>query len=158
MYLQAAGGAGYLQITVELDRVTAALPEWGKGGAVRVEIGPADRRRRRRASTDDHARRRRRVSTRCGMPARDLLAPGRYQVRVAGDRGDGARTPVTSRPPCDVPAPDALLGSAALASRRGPGTGRLFEPTADPRFRRTERLQVETPLLAADGHGDRRGC
>ncbi len=58
--------------------------------------------------------------------------------------------PLTLSTVVTVPANDALLGSAAVASRRGPGTGRLFEPTADARFRRTERLVVETPLIAAD--------
>ena len=41
-------------------------------------------------------------------------------------------------------------GSGALAARRGPSTGLAYVGTADPRFRRTERLRVEVPL-AADG-------
>jgi hypothetical protein len=148
MYLQAAGGAGYLQITVELDRATAAASEWAKGGAMRVEIGPAD--------VPGPGRQVEQIAIEAGQrvyalrhPARDLLAPGRYQVR-AQMTAAGARSPLTLSAVVTVPAKDALLGSAAVASRRGPGTGRLFQPTADPRFRRTERLVVETPLLAAD--------
>ena len=49
-----------------------------------------------------------------------------------------------------VPAEHAEVGSGALASRRGPSTGLAYVGTADPRFRRTERLRVEVPL-AADG-------
>ena len=47
-----------------------------------------------------------------------------------------------------VPAATALAGTSALASHRGPGTGRKYERTADARFTRTERLQVEVPLLS----------
>jgi hypothetical protein len=148
MYLQAAGGSGYLQITVELDRATAVLPEWAKGGAIRVEIGPADKPGPGRQVEEITIEAGQRVYA-LRQPARDLLEPGRYQVR-AQLTAAGARSPLTLSTVATVPAPDALLGSAAVASRRGPGTGRVFQPTADPRFRRTERLVVETPLLAAD--------
>jgi VWFA-related protein len=148
MYLQAAGGSGYLQITVELDRATAMLPEWAKGGAMRVEIGPADKPGPGRQVEEITIEAGQRVYA-LRQPARDLLEPGRYQVR-AQLTAAGARSPLTLSTVVTVPAPDALLGSAAVASRRGPGTGRVFQPTADPRFRRTERLVVETPLLAAD--------
>jgi VWFA-related protein len=148
MYLQAAGGSGYLQITVEIDRATSSAPEWANGGAMRIEIGPADL-----SGKDRHVEE---VTLTPGQrvyalrhPARDLLAPGRYQVRAQATAA-GARSPLTLTTFAAVPAPEALLGSAAVASRRGPGTGRLFQPTADPRFRRTERLVVETPLLAAE--------
>jgi VWFA-related protein len=148
LYLQAAGGSGYLQITVELDRAIAAAPEWAKGGTIRVEVGPAD--------TSGKDRRVEELVLAAGQrvyalrhPARDLLAPGRYQVR-AQLTASGARSPLTLSTVATVPAAEALLGTAAIASRRGPGTGRLFQPTADPRFRRTERLVVETPLLASD--------
>jgi VWFA-related protein len=148
MYLQAAGGSGYLQITVEIDRATSSAPEWATGGAMRLEIGPADL-----SGKDRHVEE---VTLTPGQrvyalrhPARDLLAPGRYQVRAQATAA-GARSPLTLTTFAAVPAPEALLGSAAVASRRGPGTGRLLQPTADPRFRRTERLVVETPLLAAE--------
>ena len=39
---------------------------------------------------------------------------------------------------------------ACSPSRRGPSTGLAYVGTADPRFRRTERLRVEVPL-AGDG-------
>jgi hypothetical protein len=34
--------------------------------------------------------------------------------------------------------------------RRGPSTGLAYVPTADPRFRRTERLRIEVPI-SGDG-------
>lgn len=148
MYLQAAGGAGYLQITVEIDRATAAAPQWANGAAVRIEVGPADVMVAERQVETGTLEAGKRVYA-LRQPSRDLLAPGRYQVR-AQVTAQGARMPLTLSTVVTVPANDALLGSAAVASRRGPGTGRLFEPTADARFRRTERLVVETPLIAAD--------
>ena len=148
LYLQAAGGSGYLQITVELDRATAAAPEWAKGGTMRVEIGPADASGKARQVEELVLAAGQRVYA-LRHPARDLLAPGRYQIR-AQLTAAGARSSLTLSTVVAVPAAEALLGTASVASRRGPGTGRLFQPTADPRFRRTERLVVETPLLAAD--------
>ncbi len=148
MYLQAAGGSGYLQITVEIDRATSSAPAWANGGAMRLEIGPADLSDKDRHVEEVVLTPGQRVYS-LRHPARDLLAPGRYQVRVRATAA-GAQSPLTLTTVADVPATNALLGSAAVASRRGPGTGRLFQPTADPRFRRTERLIVETPLLAAD--------
>ena len=117
MYLQAAGGAGYLQMIVEIDRATAALPEWQSGASIRVEFGPAD------ATTTD--RQVEEIALEAGKrtyavrhPARDLLPPGRYQVRAqakaarrtgaahALDRGHRARR---QRP--------ARLGRRGVASR-----------------------------------------
>jgi len=150
LYLQAAGGAGFVQATVELDRAVVAAPEWAKGATVRVEVGPATIASNAPATSSEE------IALEAGKrvfalrhPARDLLPPGQYQVRTQV-RAEGARIPLTLSTIVTVPPAEALLGSAAVASRRGPGTGRLFEPTADPRFRRTERLQVETPIIAAD--------
>ena len=123
-------------------------PQWANGASIRVEVGPADSAAaERQVETISLEAGKRTYALR--HPARDLLAPGRYQVR-AQVTAEGVRQGLTLSTIATVPAPDALLGSAAVASRRGPGTGRNFEPTADPRFRRTERLVVETPLLAAD--------
>jgi len=150
LFLQAAGGAGFVQATVELDRAVVAAPEWAGGATVRVEVGPATIASNVPSTSSEE------IALEAGKrvfalrhPARDLLPPGQYQVR-AQVRSDGVRIPLTLSTIVTVPAADALLGSAAVASRRGPGTGRLFEPTADPRFRRTERLMVETPVIARD--------
>jgi len=47
-----------------------------------------------------------------------------------------------------VPADAVEVGTGGLASRRGPSTGLAYVATADPRFRRTERLRIEVPLAA----------
>ena len=50
-----------------------------------------------------------------------------------------------------VPGDDAIISQSGLVLRRGPYTGLSFVPTADPRFRRTERLRVEVPRFVAEG-------
>ena len=149
LYLQASGGAGYLQLTLEVDRATAATPEWSEGAQVRVEIEPAD-------GSGGAARRSEAITLAPGTrvysmrhPEGAALPPGSYQIRVQVTPTAGAaRVPATVSDVVAVPKPAALLGSAALATRRGPGTGRLYAPSADPRYRRTERITLETPLLA----------
>ncbi len=147
MFVQATGGAGYLQITLEVDRATAAASEWSKGAQVRLEIEPAgggggETRRSETVTLGPGARV---LSFR--HPERDQLPAGNYQIRVQATP-DGARVPVVVSTMATVPPATALLGSAALASRRGPGTGRLFAATADARFRRTERIVVATPIVS----------
>ena len=46
-----------------------------------------------------------------------------------------------------VPPDNIAVGTGALASRRGPSTGLSYQATADPRFRRTERLRLEVPVV-----------
>ncbi|MEZ5283625.1 MAG: hypothetical protein R2712_02215 [Vicinamibacterales bacterium] len=46
-------------------------------------------------------------------------------------------------------ATNAPIGPEVIAFRRGPTTGLAYEPTADPRFRRTERIRLEVPILVA---------
>ncbi len=149
IHLAASGAPGRVAVTVELDRVTAALPDWANGGRLAVAVEPADRGTGARAHVTSMLAAGSRVGT-VRLPEGDggPLTPGRYQVRVEA-LAEGARTPVVVSTIVDVPAGTALLGSALLATRRGPGTGRVFEPTADPRFRRTERLQAEVARIDA---------
>ncbi len=149
LYLQATGGSGFVQLTVEVDRATAGAPEWLQGAQVRVDIEPAD-------GSGGAARRSETIVLAPGArvytlrhPDGAALPPGAYQIRVqATPSGSGTRVPATASEVVVVPTPAALLGSAALAARRSPGTGRLYAPSADPRYRRTERITLETPVLS----------
>ena len=73
------------------------------------------------------------------------LAAGRYSVR-AELTPRGSRIPLQVTTFATVPPAAAPVGSGALALRRGPSTGLAYVPTADPRFRRTERLRIEVPI------------
>lgn len=146
VHLLAAGAAGRMAVTVELDRTIAALPEWAKGARVVVAVDPADRGAGTRAHVTEMLAPGARVQS-VRLPDGDgPIVAGRYQVRVEV-LAEGARTPVVVSTLVEVPGEKSLLGSGILVSRRGPGTGRIFEPTADARFRRTERLQAEVARL-----------
>jgi hypothetical protein len=82
------------------------------------------------------------------VPGRSV-EPGDYVVRVRCQGPSGTETvsiPVTL-PPASQP-------SGAVLIRRGPQMGNRDVPTADLRFRRSERLRVEVPS-AADATGAR---
>ena len=68
------------------------------------------------------------------------LTPGDYTMRVRSQAPAGSET--MSMP---VKLPAASQASGAVFVRRGPSTGNKEMPTADLRFRRSERLRVEVP-------------
>jgi hypothetical protein len=68
-------------------------------------------------------------------------------VRVEG-RPENGTLPVRASTDAVVGTSGGAIGSGVVAFRRGPTTGLVYEPTADPRFRRTERLRLETPVFA----------
>jgi hypothetical protein len=68
------------------------------------------------------------------------IAAGEYTVRVKSQRPQGSET--VSMP---VVLPAAPQSSGAVFMRRGPTTGNKEMPTADVRFRRSERVRVEVP-------------
>ncbi len=146
LFLQAVGAPGAITLTVEIDRAIATAPEWAKGGVVRVAVTSAARAGGALATQEVPLA----AGVRFGrvqLPRTGLFDPGRYSVRIEAV-AEGAVTPVVLTTLVDVPAEGGLLGSALMASRRGPATGRNYEPTADARMRRTERLRLATPRLS----------
>jgi hypothetical protein len=83
------------------------------------------------------------------------LAPGRYVVRVELVT-PGSTTPLQSTTDAYVPEPEWLVSAGGLSTRRGPSTGLQYVPTADARFRRTERLRLEVPRSARGGQATAR--
>jgi VWFA-related protein len=72
------------------------------------------------------------------------LEQGDYTVRVRSQTPSGVETltvPVTLPPPSTA--------SGAIYSRRGPLSGTKDTPTADLRYRRSERIHVEVPSVAS---------
>jgi VWFA-related protein len=149
--VQAIGGRSSIRAIVELDAATAKQPEWLSGGTLRLTFEP-ERTAGTSATTPSQT-----MTLAIEPGQRSIvidgserpLAAGRYAVRAELTARDG-RLPIQVTTFATVPADAAEVGSGVLAARRGPSTGLAFLPTADPRFRRTERLRVEVPL-AADG-------
>jgi len=148
--IQAAGGRGSIRAVVELDPVTLKLPEWATGGTVRLTIDPE-----KGSGPESQV-----VTSTLDPGARSVVfaasgnpfPPGRYIVRAEVTPKAG-RIPIKASTAAMVPPEAAEVGTGLLALRRGPSTGLAYVPTADPRFRRTERLRVEVPLAAAEYAG-----
>jgi hypothetical protein len=79
------------------------------------------------------------------MPAA-AIGPGDYTISVR-TRATSRLASSTEMVPLALPAPPAVYGSVLV--RRGPFTGLKEVPTADLRFRRSERLRVEIPAPPA---------
>jgi VWFA-related protein len=145
--VQAIGGRGTIRSVVELDAVTAKRPEWISGGTLRLTFEPE----RTPGTSAVGAAQTVTMAIEPGQRSIVIngserpLAAGRYAVRAELTPRAG-RLPIQVTTFATVPADSAEVGTGVLASRRGPSTGLAYVATADPRFRRTERLRVETPL------------
>jgi len=145
--IQAAGGRGLVRAVIELDAATAKQPEWLSGGTLRLTVEPE------RAGASASALPSQTVTKAIEPGQRSIsvdgldapLPAGRYLVRAEITPRAG-RLPLQVSTFVTVPPESAVIGTAALALRRGPSTGLAYVPTADPRFRRTERLRIEVPL------------
>ena len=147
--IQAAGAIGTIRAVVELDTATARQQEWLSGGTLKVTFEPERLGGSKPAGSQQ-------ILTLAVDPGQrsiavdrteQPLAPGRYSVR-AELTPHGGRMPIQVTTFATVPADSAGVGTGALASRRGPSTGLSYVATADPRFRRTERLRLD--VLVAD--------
>lgn len=149
--VQAVGGRNTIRAIVELDAATAKQPEWIAGGTLRLTIEPE------RVIGTASAAAPQTIMMAVDPGQRSIvvsgadrpLPPGRYSVRAELTARNG-RLPIQVTTFATVPADAAEIGSGALAARRGPSTGLAYVATADPRFRRTERVRLEVPL-AGDG-------
>jgi hypothetical protein len=140
--IQASGVAGNVRAVVELDMATSRLPEWATGGTLQVTF-ETERGTQPRVIAQTVAPGQRSFT----LEGPDGgLAPGRYIVRAELRAAKGA-APLRASTDATVPPPGAALGTSAIALRRGPTTGLAYQATADPRFRRTERIRIEVPVF-----------
>jgi VWFA-related protein len=148
--IQAAGARGTIRAIVELDAATARQQEWLAGGTLKMTFEPE----RLAGSTPAGSAQTLTLAVDPGQRSvvvdgtEQPLAPGRYSVR-AELTPRGGRMPIQVTTFATVPPASVSVGTGALASRRGPSTGLSYIGTADPRFRRTERLRLEVPVADA---------
>jgi hypothetical protein len=140
--VQASGVQGNVRVVVELDPAAAKQPEWATGGTLQLSF-EGERGGPPRTMTQPIPPGQRTVLV---EGTEGGLAPGRYIVRAELRAAKGP-APIRASTDATVPQNGVTMGSAALALRRGPTTGLSFLPTADPRFRRTERIRLEVPLF-----------
>jgi hypothetical protein len=141
--VQAAGLPGRIRAFIELDAATAKQPEWQMGGTLQVTF-ESDRGGAPTMITAPLPAGQRTVV----VEGPDTeLAPGRYYVRVEGRAQRGSAS-IRAATDATVGAAGAAIGTAPVVFRRGPTTGLAYQPTADPRFRRTERIRAEIPIFA----------
>jgi VWFA-related protein len=140
--VQASGVAGNVRAVVELEMATARRPEWATGGTLQVTF-ETERGAQPRVIAQTIAPGQRSFT----LEGPDGgLAPGRYIVRAELRPAKGAG-PLRASTDATVPPPGVVLGTSAIALRRGPTTGLAYQATADPRFRRTERIRIEVPVF-----------
>jgi VWFA-related protein len=84
-------------------------------------------------------------SVRLALTPSAAVSPGEYEVRLRV-KGAGSATATTDATRVTIAASPTPTG--ALFLRRGPTTGNREAPTADLRFRRSERLAIEVPALS----------
>jgi VWFA-related protein len=145
--VQAAAAPSRIWVTGELDAALAKRPEWQAGARVRVLLEhQAGVRPPMTADGELVAGERTFVVT---PPADVKLAPGRYVVRVELLARDSS-APLQTTTDAFVPEPDWLISASGLTARRGPSTGLQYVPTADARYRRTERIRLDVPRAAND--------
>jgi hypothetical protein len=76
-----------------------------------------------------------------------VLAPGEYQLQV---RAKGTASPIPSMDSARISVGAAPVAKGAIVFRRSVTTGNQLMPTADLRFRRTERISIESPTTSTD--------
>jgi hypothetical protein len=86
-------------------------------------------------------------SLRFAFGSRTTLAPGDYQVQL---RAKGAAAPLGAMESVRVSLAVSPIANGAIVVRRGVTTGNQPMPTADLRFRRTERIGIEIPTTSTE--------
>jgi VWFA-related protein len=140
--VHALAAPGHIWLTGEFDAATIKSAGWQQGGRGRVFF-QHDRGQAPPWHVDvslTPGQRTFQVSPPAGM----TLAPGRYVMRVELT-AEGDTIPLQTTVDVTVPGDAWLVSESGLVTRRGPATGLNYVPTADARFRRTERLRFEVP-------------
>jgi VWFA-related protein len=138
-------GTGSVWVVGELDFTASRQPDWAGGGEADIVVSAGNKPV---------------ASTKVTLPAgaRTLVAKVPMTEAVTADnlRVSVRLRPMTSGLPVqnvaqiDWPKDAAAAPPAPMLFRRGPSTGLKYDPTADYRFRRNERVRVQVPVVGAE--------
>ena len=137
-----------LWVIGELDLAATRTMEWSGGGEATIVVSGADG----QAIATEHATitaTAPRFSTQLSDPrlkAGDYLVKVRLQAKSGGSVDAGGQLRVSVP---DVSASGAGALGQPMLFRRGPYTGAGYQPTADLRFRKAERIRVDLAIGAA---------
>jgi VWFA-related protein len=134
-----------LWVVGELDPAAARTMEWSGGGEATIVIAAAGGQTvaTAHATTTASAPRFSVQVSDAQMKAGDYLVKVRLQGK-SGKAADESGQLRVSLP--DVSGSTSSMLGQPMLFRRGPFTGAGFQPTADLRFRKAERIQVDVPL------------
>jgi VWFA-related protein len=139
------GTAQVIRVVAELDATIAATPEWAEGGEAQAFV----RNVKGENVTSGNAKLAKGSRTvEVELPVTEAMKGDvKVQVRLTGSGPLARYTDATNV------SLDALPGGwgAPRLSRRGPSTGIAWVPTADPRFRRQERVRVSVGVAPDAG-------
>jgi VWFA-related protein len=134
-----------LWVAAELDGAAARAPEWSSGGRATLSVMSSNG----QVLWDEEATLSPASRSFVRYLADSSITAGEYVVRVRVRGAAGSLADLTEQVRVTVPPPAPAAQSPPgdpVVYRSGPFTGPAFQPTADARFRRSERIRVEAAL------------
>jgi hypothetical protein len=138
-------GAAIVRAVAEVSRSTTRGDDWSKGAQVDAMLLDASG---NAVATERASMAAGTFVAQLTLTPRAPLAPGDYELQI---RAKGADVVSPGIEQLRITIPAAPAGAGVLFMRRGPGTGNRDVPTADARFRRAERLILESPASSDAG-------
>lgn len=141
----ASGVAGSVWVVGELDYTLRRDVGWTAGATAEITLVSAAGTQVESRAVDVDAKAGAFTVT---LPEAGALAPGEYALKIRVRAKQDGVVPLSDTARIIVPAAASTLGDAVLW-RRGQTTGLQFLTTADPRFRRSDRLRLEHATTGA---------
>jgi VWFA-related protein len=137
------GAKSHVWVVGEMEAASLKSTDWSTGGEAQVLLTAEDGVKLADVTQPIPA-----GSRTVSVPLPDVpLAPGEFTLRVRLKPAAGG-LPYQDTIRFSVPEETDTVGRARVL-RRGPSAGNQYVPTADLRFRRTDRIRVDVPVLGS---------
>jgi hypothetical protein len=137
------GAKSQVWVVGEMEAASAKSADWANGGEAQVSLTAEDG-----VKLADLTQPIPPASRAVSVQLPDVpLAPGEFTLRVRLKPAGGG-LPFQDTVRFTVPEGTASVGRARVL-RRGPSTGNQYVPTADLRFRRTDGIRIDVPVLGS---------